>query len=153
MHWIHKNTSENKNLNSPGLQAYLYFKTVKYNWHNGKHYMNSFLTFHRFQFKLTRVFLLEHNTWDWSICTNTCVCLLSAYFLWCPIKYLNPTLFNELHYLDSLHAVSPLALSAHTYCTHSLAVWHEQNGQWLTGQPLQPFAIHFPLCVLCRITE
>lgn len=70
MHWIHKNTSENKNLNSPGLQAYLYFKTVKYNWHNGKHYMNSFLTFHRFQFKLTRVFLLEHNTWDWSICTK-----------------------------------------------------------------------------------
>lgn len=57
MHLIHKNKCENKkkNLNSPGLQAYLYFKTVKYNWHNGKHYMDLQYVFFFFFFDISQV--------------------------------------------------------------------------------------------------
>lgn len=160
MHWIQKNTREKKkNLNSPDLQAYLYFKTVKYNWHNGKHYMNLQYFFFQDNWHFTGsssnqwgYYLLERNTWDWSIYTNPRRCVFFFYLhilydvpsnIWIPLC--------STSYIDwtGLHAVSPLILSARTYRTHSLAVWHEQNGQWLTGQTLQPFT----LCVRCRITE
>lgn len=105
------------------LQAYSYFKTVKYNWHNGKHCMNVLFSQVPVQINEGIVcFFLTHR-W-WTICTNPHIYVFFFYLHIShdvPSNILIPLCYMSYINWTSLHVVSLLIRFAYTYCTHSLS--------------------------------